>query len=34
VISVLGRRVEIVDRVALARLAHAGDDPGPVRVFG
>jgi hypothetical protein len=34
VISVLGRRVEVVDRVALARLAHVGDDPAPVRVSG
>ena len=34
VVSVLGRRVEVVDRVALARLAHTGSDPAPARVFG
>ena len=30
VISVLGRRVEVIDRIALSRLAHGGDDPAPV----
>jgi CRP/FNR family transcriptional regulator len=31
VISVLGRRVEVIDRIALSRLAPGGDDPAPVR---
>jgi hypothetical protein len=28
------RRLDFADRVALARLAHDGEDPAPVRVSG